>query len=86
MVRINAIFSEEMLKELDSIGRNAKKSRSLLIREAVEKFIAEYHRQLEEDRRKERIKRAIEIQNRLRDISGKWDGVSELRKWRAMSK
>ncbi len=86
MVRINAIFSEEMLKELDSIGRNAKKSRSLLIREAVEIFIAEYHRQLEEDRRKERIKRAIEIQNRLRDKSGKWDGVSELRKWREMSK
>ena len=86
MVRINAIFPEEMLKELDSIGKSAKKSRSMLIREAVEKFIKEYHRKLEEDLRKNRIEQAIEIQNRLRDKTGKWDGVSELRKWREMAK
>ena len=86
MVRINAIFPEDMLKELDSIGRSTKKSRSMLIREAAQKFIIEYHRRLEEDRRKARIKHAIKIQNRLREKSGRWDGVSELRKWREMAK
>ena len=86
MVRVNAIFPEDMLKELDNIGRSTKKSRSMLIREAAEKLIVEYHRQLEEDRRKGRIKHAIDIQNRLRGKTGKWDGVSELRKWREMAK
>ena len=86
MVRVNAIFPEDMLKELDSIGKSTKKSRSMLIREATEKLIIEYHRQLEEDRRKARIKYAIDIQNRLRGKTGKWNGVSELRKWREVAK
>jgi len=86
MVRINAIFPEEMLKELDIIGRNTKKSRSMLIREAAEKLIMEYHCQLEEEQRKARIKKAIDIQNRLRERAGKWNGVSDLRKWRETAK
>jgi metal-responsive CopG/Arc/MetJ family transcriptional regulator len=81
-MRINTILSEEIIKELDAIAREEHKSRSLLLREAAEKFIEEYHRKLEEARRKKRIKQAIKTQDNLRKKSGKWNGVSEIRKWR----
>lgn len=84
MVRINAIFSEDMLKEIDAIAKGKKKSRSMLLREAVEKLIEEHKRKLEEEHRKARIKHAIKIQDRLRKKSGKWNGVSEIRKWREL--
>ncbi len=86
MIRINAIFPENMLKELDSIARERKESRSMLLREAAERLIKEYIREKEERRRKERIKKAINTQDRLREKSGKWNGVSELRKWRESGK
>ncbi len=86
MVRINAILSEDMIEKLNTMTRNEHKSRSMLLREATEKFIEEYQHKMEEVRRKERVKHAIVTQDRLRRKSGKWDGVSELRKWRKASK
>lgn len=82
MVRINTVFPESILEKLDSIGKDEKKSRSMLLREAAEKLIEEHERQLEEKRRKERIKRALDAQDKLRKKSGRWDGVAEVRKWR----
>lgn len=86
MVRINTIFPEDIIEKLDDIAKGQKKSRSMLLREAAGKLIEEYQRKIEEARRKERIRHAIDIQNRLRKKSGKWDGVSELRRWREMTK
>lgn len=82
MVRINTLLPEEMIKKLDSIAKEENKSRSELLREAAEKLIEEHQRRLEEIQRRERIKRAIEVQERLSKKAGKWDGVAEIRKWR----
>jgi len=74
------MLSQDLIKELDKIARDKHKSRSSLLREAAEKFIEEYKRQMEERLKKERIKKAISIQDRLRKKSGKWNGVAEVRK------
>ena len=63
-----------------------KKSRSSFLREAAEKLIDEYQRQKAEEMKRERIKRAIETQDKLKKKSGKWSGVSEVRKWRELHK
>jgi metal-responsive CopG/Arc/MetJ family transcriptional regulator len=86
MVRINTILSEGMIKKLDGIAKDEHKSRSELLREAAEILIKEHQRKIEEARRKERIRHAIDTQDRLRKKSGRWNGVSEIRKWREMTK
>jgi len=86
MIRINVIFPEDMLRELDNIAKQKKINRSMLLREAAKKLIDDYKQQLEKERRRARIKHAIDIQDKLRKNSGKWDGVSEIRKWRDMER
>lgn len=86
MVRINVIFPEDMIEKLDNIAKKKKINRSMLLRDAAEKLIEEYQCQLEENRRKALIRRAIALQEKLRKKSGKWNGVSEIRKWREMAK
>lgn len=85
MVRINAILPEDIIETLDSIAKDEKKSRSMLLREAAEKLIEDHQKKLEEIRRKAQIKRSIEIQDKLRKKAGKWNGVSEVRKWRGIT-
>lgn len=86
MVRINVIFPEAMIEKLDSIARDEKKSRSTLLREAAEKLIEEYQHRLEEIRRKESVKHAIDMQDRLRKKSGRWNSVAEVRKCREIAR
>jgi len=86
MIRINTVFPETTLEKLDSIAKDEKKSRSMLLREAAEKLIDEHQRQVEEKQRKTRMTRALVAQDRLRKKSGKWDGVAEVRKWREAAK
>jgi metal-responsive CopG/Arc/MetJ family transcriptional regulator len=86
MVRINTIFSETILEKLDSIAKDEKKSRSMLLREAAEKLIEEHQRRMEEGLRKERMRRALDTQDKLRRKSGRWwAGMAEVRKWREVS-
>jgi len=82
MVRINAVFDEDMIEEIDRMGKENRKSRSALLREAAERLIEEYRHQKDEAIREKRIAQAITVQDRLRKKSKKWDGVSELRRWR----
>ncbi|NOY64925.1 MAG: ribbon-helix-helix protein, CopG family [Nitrospirae bacterium] len=82
MVRINTVLTEDILKELDRIASEQRKSRSMLIREAINLLIDNYERMLKETKRREKTKRAMKIQDRLRKKSGKWNGVAEIRKWR----
>ena len=81
-MRINAILSDELVRALDAIAHEEKKSRSQLLREGAEKIIAEYERQSEERRRQVKMQQAMAVQDRLREKSGTWDGVAEIRKWR----
>ena len=86
MVRINAILPEDTIKKIDSIAKEEKKSRSKLLREAAEKLILEYERIKAEQIRKERLVYSIKTQEKLRKKARKWDGVSEVRKWRELKK
>ena len=86
MVRINTVFPEATLEELDTIAKEEKKSRSRLLREAAELLIGEHKQRLEERRKKERMKKAFAVQDRLRRKAGRWDGVAKLRKWREASR
>ncbi len=86
MVRINALLSENIINELDKIAKDEHKSRSSLLREAAVKLIEEHNHRAEKRLRKERIEKAIDIQNRLRKKSGKWNGVAEVRRWRKTTK
>ena len=82
MVRINTIFREDILEEIDLIAKEKGKSRSALLREAAERLIKEYQQVKMEETRRRKIKQAIDVQDRLRKKSGQWDSVTELRKWR----
>ena len=82
MVRINTVFQEDLIEEIDRIAKDKGKSRSHILREAAHKLIKDYQRQRSEEIRMKKVRQAIIIQDRLRKKSGKWDSVSELRKWR----
>lgn len=45
-----------------------------------------FERKREEAQRRARMARAIGAQDRLREKSGSWDGVAEVRKWRKKSR
>ena len=82
MVRINLSIDEKELQELDYMSGKVNISRSKLIREAVRLYKKEFDKNNMENRRIEKIKNAIRIQDSLRKYSKGWDGVSEIRKWR----
>ena len=82
MVRINAVLDENVIEEIDRMGKEKKKSRSALLREAAERLVEEYRREKDEAMRKKKVGQAIRVQDRLRRKSRKWDGISELRRWR----
>ena len=82
MVRINLSIDEKELQELDYMSGKVNISRSKLIREAIQLYKKEFDKKDMENRRIEKIKNAIRIQDSLRKYSKGWDGVSEIRKWR----
>ncbi|HPW17441.1 MAG TPA: ribbon-helix-helix protein, CopG family [Candidatus Aminicenantes bacterium] len=81
-MRINAVISDDLLRRIDEAAAEQKKSRSLFIREATEKYINEHERRKEEERRKKAFVRASRAQDELRKKAGAWDGSGEIRKWR----
>ena len=81
-MRINTVFQEDLIEKIDRIAKEEGKSRSRILREAANKLIEDYQRQKSEEIRMKKVRQAITIQDRLRKKSGKWDSISELRKWR----
>lgn len=81
-MRINAVLTDDLVKKIDAVAKEQKKSRSKFIREASERYIAEYKREKEEEMRMKKFASAARIQDRLRKKGGAWDGVAEIRKWR----
>lgn len=79
-MRINAVLTEDLLKRIDEVASDQKKSRGRFIREATERYIAEHERKKEEPRRQEAFARAARARDELRKTVGKWDGASEIRK------
>ena len=82
MVRINAVFQEDIIEEIDRIAKEKGKSRSRLLREVAQSYIKQYQIQKAEDMKRRKIKTSMGVQDRIRQKSGKWDPVSEIRKWR----
>lgn len=82
MIRTNIMLSENLIKKLDAIAKEVQKSRSTLLREAAQRFIEEYQRVQEEQKKKEKARKAAQLQDKLREKAGKWDGVLEVRRWR----
>ena len=82
MVRITTLFQKDIIEEIDRIAKEEGKSRSRLLREAAQGYIEQYQTQKAEEIKKKKITNSMEVQDRTREKSGKWDPVSELRKWR----
>ncbi len=81
-VKINITLPKEELKEVDAFTKRRGYTRSGFILRAL-RFFIEHKEQDEEERKRqaERMK-AISGIKQLREKSGEWDGVSEIRKWR----
>ena len=82
MIRVNVVLTEEMVNQLDLIARQEHKNRSQILREAAEARIEEHRRELAEKELREKRQRAAAVQDRLREKSGDWDGVAQVRDWR----
>jgi metal-responsive CopG/Arc/MetJ family transcriptional regulator len=81
-MRINAVLTDDLIKKIDAVAKEQKKSRSKFIREASERYLTEYKREKEEEMRLKKFASAARIQDRLRKKGRVWDGVAEIRKWR----
>ena len=82
MVKINITLPEEELREIDAFVQRQGNTRSGLIQQSLRFFIEHKEKEEKEKEKRERmIKAALEIKQ-LSEMSGKWDGVAEIRKWR----
>ena len=81
-MRINIVLGDELVRKIDAVSKEQKKSRSKFIREASGRYLAEYQRLKEEEIRKKKLENAVRIQDGLREKSRNWNGVSEVRKGR----
>lgn len=82
MKRINITLQESLLTRVDSIAKEEKINRSEFFRKIVRLY--EQIRKEEEKRkkRKEAIKKAIMIQDELRENTPSWNGIAELKRQR----
>lgn len=83
-VKINITLPEKELRRIDAFARKQGNTRSGLIRRALDFFIEEKEREEEERKRREDMTEAISNIKQLREKSGDWNGVSEIRKWREL--
>jgi len=83
-VKINITLPEEELKEIDAFVHKEGDTRSGLIHRALKFFIQQKEKEeRERERRRGMIQAASDIKE-LREKSGDWDGVAEIRKWRSI--
>ncbi|MDP2936090.1 MAG: ribbon-helix-helix protein, CopG family [Dehalococcoidia bacterium] len=76
--KINVSLPEEVLEQLDLAARESHASRSALLVQAVEHFLAKK----EEERKQENRRQATEQISRLADELDPWDGPADVLKWR----
>ena len=81
-VKINITLPAEELRRVDAFIRRQGNTRSGFIRRALRFFVEQKEKEeREKEKREGMIKAALEIKQ-LREKSGEWDGVAEIRKWR----
>jgi metal-responsive CopG/Arc/MetJ family transcriptional regulator len=81
-VKINITLPEEELKRADAFARKQGNTRSGLIQRALHFFMKQKEGEEEEKKRRQGMTKAVSEIKQLREKSGDWDGVSEIRKWR----
>ena len=81
-VKINITLPEEELKRIDAFARKQGNTRSGLIQRALHFFIKQKEKEEEERKRRGEMNKAALGIKQLREKSGEWDGVAEVRKWR----
>lgn len=81
-VKINITVPKEELKKVDAFARKQGNTRSGLIQQALDLFMKEREGEEEERKRRAEMMKTIREIKQLRERSGDWDGVSEIRKWR----
>ena len=82
MKRLNITISNEILEDLEYLRESEKLNRSELIRRAIILYKTEFDKRLKEKIRKEKVLKAVSKINEIRESTGVWDGVKEIRKFR----
>ena len=83
-VKINITLPGEELKRLDEFVKSEGITRSGLILEALRLLMETVEQETGERLKRKSIQRASVNIKKLRAKSGKWNGVSEIRKWREL--
>jgi len=81
-VKINITLPEEELREADAFVQKQGNTRSGLIQQALRFFIEQKEKEKREKEKRDGLTKAASEIRQLREKSGKWDGVAEIRKWR----
>lgn len=81
-VKINITLPEEELKRIDAFAQKQGNTRSGLVQRALHFYVKEKEMEEEERKRRQGMTKAISEIRQLREKSGDWDGISEIRKWR----
>jgi len=82
MKRLNITISDEILKDLEYLKESEKLNRSELIRRAIILYKNEFDKRLKERIREEKVLKAVSKINKIRESTGVWNGVKEIRKFR----
>jgi len=81
-VKINITLPEEELKEVDAFVQRQGDTRSGVVQQALRSFMEQKEKDEEAKRIRAEMLKAISGIRQLRQRSGEWDGVAEIRKWR----
>ena len=81
-VKINITLPEEELREVDTFIQQQGDTRSGLIQQALRFFIEQKERERREKEKQKGMMEAASEIKQLREKSGDWDGVAEIRRWR----
>ena len=85
MTKININLKDEFLEKVDYFARDENKNRSEFIREAVAKFMAIKQEEKIKEAKKNKIRDAIELFEKMGKKNKQWDGVKEINRWRELN-
>lgn len=86
MSKINISISDEILDEIDKIRKEKGVTRSEFLRRAFKTYLEVLAEEKKEEQKRKGIEKAIQLQDEIRKIIGKWDPIENLRKWREARK
>lgn len=82
MPKINISLSQDILDEMDRVGREENLTRSELLRRAFSTYVELLAVQKEEVKKRREISAAVKIQDEIRRALGAVDLTKDLRSWR----